>query len=478
MAADAKSIHIPTVHHEEEDPREHLMHDPRPREEMNSMILEAMYTTTPRYWIALIFFGLATLVLLFGAWGNMIANGMGLAGIRRPVYWGMFIVDLVFWIGISHAGTFVSAILRVFKAEFRRPFTRAAELMTTFGLAGGAMYPLVHLGRVWLFYWIIPYPNDRWLWPNLRSPLSWDFFAITTYLLSSTIYLFLPLIPDMAMARDRTKGWRHNLYTILALGWRGTENEWFRIRKAINIFAFAIIPIMFSVHTIVSWDFATSQVAGWSSTIFGPYFIIGAILSGVSAVVMILFILRNTMKNMTYFIRKEHFDSLGKLILIFSFSWAYFFFNEYMLHWYGGEKVVRDLLTFHATGPDAWIWYTMLICNIVIPWLTLWSKKIRTTPWAMFIITTLINVGMYAERYTIIPMTLGKQRFPFDWGEYSPRLTEIAISLGTFCLFIFLYLAMSRLIPLIPAWEVQEGQLAHTLRKVGKAEIPSITELE
>ncbi len=478
MAAKAGDLRAQWVNEEKEEAELHLMHDPRPREELNSMVMDSMMSTSKRYWITLGVLGALVAVCLFGVWGYMIANGMGVAGIRRPVYWGIFIVTFVFWIGISHAGTFVSAILRVFKAEFRRPFTRAAELMTTFGLAAGALYPLIHLGRVWVFYWIIPIPNERWLWPNMRSPLLWDFMAITTYLLSSTIYLFLPLIPDLAMARDRSQGWRQWFYRILALGWRGTEAEWARIRKAIQIFAFAIIPVMFSVHTIVSWDFAVSQVSGWHSTIFGPYFIVGAILSGVSAVVMILAILRNTMKHMTYFIRPEHFDALGKLVLIFSMAWAYFFFNDFMLEWYGGDHVARDLLTFHAFGPSAWVWYVMLICNIVVPWLTLWNKKIRTTPWVMFIITFLINVGMYAERYTIVPLTLNRQRFPFDWGDYTPRLPEISIALGTLFLFMFLYMAMSRLIPLIPVWEVKEGQMAHTLRKVGKGKVPSVAELE
>ncbi|GAP18424.1 NrfD/PsrC family molybdoenzyme membrane anchor subunit [Levilinea saccharolytica] len=463
---------------EEEDPRQHLMLDPRPREEMNHMVMEAMTTTSRRYWIIVGALAVAVAVLLFGAWGNMIFTGMGMAGIRRPVFWGVFIVTFVFWIGISHAGTFVSAILRVFKAEFRRPFTRAAELMTTFGLAAGALYPLIHLGRVWVFYWMIPYPNSRWLWPNFRSALVWDFLAITTYLLSSTIYLYLPLIPDVAMARDRSTGWRHTLYKLLALGFRGTEAEWTRIRKAINIFAFAIIPVMFSVHTIVSWDFASTKVVGWQSTIFGPYFIIGAILSGVSAVITILFVLRYTLKNMDYFIREEHFDALGLLVLIFSMAWAYFFYNEYLLHWYGGGTVLKQLLTLHASGPSAWVWYLMLACNVAVPWLTLWNKKLRRTPWAIFIVSILINVGMYAERYTIIPLTLGHQRFPFDWGEYTPRLTEISIALGTLCLFVLLYLLASRLIPLIPVWEVQEGQESHRLRKVGKTQVPSVSELE
>jgi Ni/Fe-hydrogenase subunit HybB-like protein len=462
----------------EVDPSEHLMFDPRPREEMNRMVMEAMTTTTPRYWTVVGILALIVGVCLFGIWGWMIFVGEGLAGIRKPVYWGLFIVTFVFWIGISHAGTFVSAILRVFKAEFRRPFTRAAELMTTFGLAAGAMYPLIHLGRVWVFYWMIPYPNERWLWPNFRSPLEWDLMAITTYLLSSTIYLFLPLIPDLAMARDRTSGLRHAFFKTLALGWRGTEAEWFRLKTAINIFAFAIIPVMFSVHTIVSWDFAVGQVGGWNSTVFGPYFIVGAILSGVSAVITILVVLRWTMKHMTYFIRPEHIDALGKLVLIFSMAWAYFFFNDYLVSWYGGYEVVRKILTLHATGPDAWIWYLMLVFNIVIPWLTLWNRRIRRTPWAMFIVTIGINIGMYFERYTIIPMTLGHQRLPFSWGEYSPHIADTLIPIGSMCLFILLYLLASRVIPLIPVWEVREGQEAHILRKVGKTHVPTVSELD
>ncbi len=465
--------------HEHEDPRvEHLMLDPRPREEMNRMVLESMMTTTRKYWIWVAVLGLLVAILLFGFWGNQILTGMGVTGKRRPTFWTLYITTFVFWIGISHAGTFVSAILRVFKAEFRRPFTRAAELMTTFGLAAGALYPLIHLGRVWVFYWMIPYPNSRWLWPNFRSALVWDLLAITTYLLSSTIYLYLPLIPDLAMARDRTTGLRHRIYKVLALGWRGTEVEWYRLHKAITIFAFAIIPVMFSVHTIVSWDFALTNVAMWHSTIFGPYFIIGAILSGVSAVVMILYVLRSTMLHMDYFIRLEHFDALGKLVLVFSMAWAYFFFNEFILTYYGGDMAEKTVLWSHMFGDRAWIWWGMIICNVAIPWLTLWNRRIRRTPLLMFIIMALINVGMYAERFTIIPMTLAEQRVPFLWGDYVPNITDVAIVLGTFCLFIFLYLVMSRLIPLVPVWEVQEGQMAHTMRKVGKAEIPSVTELE
>jgi molybdopterin-containing oxidoreductase family membrane subunit len=477
MAVEAKRISAGAHPEHEEDLREQLMFDPKPRKEMNDMVMEAMQTADLRYWgVVAILAGLVA-VCLVGAWGYMIIVGMGVAGINRPVFWGLFISNFVFWIGISHAGTFVSAILRVFKAEFRRPFTRAAELMTTFGLAAGATYPLIHLGRVWTFYYMIPAPNQRQLWPNFQSPLEWDLIAITTYLLGSTMYLFLPLIPDLAMARDNSKGWRYTVYRFLSLGWRGTESEWRHLTTAIKIFAWVIIPVMFSVHTIVSWDFAVSMTPGWHSTIFGPFFIAGAVFSGVSAVAMVLFIIRATMVKMDYFIRAEHFDALGKLVLIFSFTWTYFYFNEFMVEWYGGEAAHHNVMDFITKGPNAWLWYTMLVCNIAIPWLTLWNKKVRRTPWMMFVIAVAINIGMYIERVIIVPITLSRGRFPFDWGEYTPRV-EILISIGSLSLFLLLYALASRLIPLIPVWEVQEGQMAHSLKRIGKSEVPSVTELE
>ena len=473
-----KAVPIPQSQMDEaDDPRQHLLLDPRPREEMNQMVMQAMRTTTRSYWIVVAILAFMTAVFLFGAWGYMIYKGMGVAGVRRPTYWGMFIATFVFWIGISHSGTFVSAILRVFKAEFRRPITRSAELMTAFGLAAAGMYPLIHLGRVWLGYWIIPYPNQRWLWPNFRSPLTWDFLAITTYLLSSLMYIYLPLIPDLAMARDHSAKWRYKLYRLMALGWRGTEEEWSRLRTAIQIFAFAIIPVMFSVHTIVAWDFAVTKTPGWHSTIFGPFFIAGAIYSGVAAVVMILFIIRTTMANMTYFIREEHFDAIGKLMLIFSFTWVYFYFTEYLLAWYGGD--LSDQYVWYALtrGPYAPLWYLMLVCNIVIPWLTLWNKKVRRTPWVLFAIGFIINIGMYTERYLIVPGMITRSRFPFVWDGYVPRI-ELVIAVGSLSLFLLLYTLASRLIPIIPVWEVQEGQIAHSLRRIGKTRVSSVSEVE
>ncbi len=462
---------------EAEDPREHLMLDPKPRGEMNGMVMDAMQTTSWKFWVVAGFLALIVLTCLVISWGYLIAEGLGVAGVNRPSYWGIFLVNTVYWIGISHAGTFVSALLRVMKAEFRRPFTRAAELMTTFGLIQAGISIFMHLGRVWLAYWLFPYPNERTLWPNFHSPLGWDFLAINTYLMASTMYLFLPLIPDLAMARDRSKGWRKLFYRVLSLGFRGTEGEWTHLRTAMTIFAWAIIPVMFSVHTIVAWDFAAATRPGWSSTIFGPYFVIGALQSGIAAVGMVVVLVRARMKNMKYFIRPEHLDALGKLMLIVSMIWAYFFFNDYLVQWYGGDRFTSMLLEFHEKGPMGWMWFGMLICNVAIPFLTLWNKKIRRNPAMLFTIGLLINVGMWFERYIIIPVSLSINRMPFTWKLYVPRI-EILLSIGTLALFILIYLIASRLIPLVPVWEVQEGQMAHGLRKVGKATVKTVSDIE
>lgn len=465
--------------HDEEHFREkHLMLDPLPRGKMNEMVMESMLEKpTWKFWAVAGFLSFIVVYFLFYKWGVLIAKGQGEAGVMRPDYWGIFLVNTVFWIGISHAGTFISAILRVFKAEFRRPFTRAAELMTTFGLVQAGFSIFMHMGRVWLAYWLMPYPNQRMLWPNFHSPLSWDLLAITTYLLSSTMYLFLPLIPDMAMARDRSTGWRKTFYKTLALGFRGTEGEWTHLRNAMNIFAFAIIPVMFSVHTIVSWDFAVATRPGWNSTIFGPYFVVGALHSGMGAAVLVLAVIRGTMKHMDYFIRAEHFDAIGKLMLIISMGWAYFFFNDYMIQWYGGDMWTKIMLHYHEYGPLNWMWFGMLICNVAIPWAILWNRKWRSTPWLVGFVGIAINVGMWFERYIIVPISVTINRMPFTWRQYEPGI-EVPMGIGTLAFFILLYMAASKLIPMVPVWEVQEGQMAHELKKFGRETVVTVSELE
>ena len=277
--------------------------------------------------------------------------------------------------------------------------------------------------------------------------------------------------------RKATTGWRKTFYRLISFGFRGNGSEWKHLKTAMNIFAFAILPVMFSVHTIVSWDFAMATRPGWQSTIFGPYFVVGALHSGLAAVVMVLFIISRTMKNMKYFIRPEHFDGLGKLMLMITMTWGYFFFNDYIVEWYGGEGIAKFLQKFIETGPLAWMFFLMLICNFAIPILTLWNKKLRRTPWAMFTIGIIINIGMWLERYIIIPGQLSINRMPFTWRLYIPRI-EIFLTIGTFALFLLLYMLASRLIPLVPVWEVQEGQMAHSLKKFGKIEVATKAEIE
>jgi molybdopterin-containing oxidoreductase family membrane subunit len=263
----------------------------------------------------------------------------------------------------------------------------------------------------------------------------------------------------------------------MALGWKGTEVQWRNLQMAINAFAFIIIPVMFSVHTIVAWDFALTKVTGWHSSIFGVYFVAGAIFSGVAAVINVLFIARATMK-LDYFIREEHFDALAKLLLVFSFVWTYFFFSDFFVEWYGGDAIGHTITALQTMGPMAPFFYGMLFFNIAVPCATLWNKRVRKSPVALFLVALGINVGMYFERYIIVTGFLRRNDLPFNWGTYAPSPVEIMISLGALATFLLLYALLSRLFPMIPVWEVREGQLAHTLRRFGRALVPSVAELE
>jgi Ni/Fe-hydrogenase subunit HybB-like protein len=456
--------------------RRRLLLDPRSATRMSADVLDPMDRATSRFWVSFVILG--GLVAIWGVtWLYQMIWGIGITGLNRPVMWALYIVNFVYFIGIGHAGTFISAALRALKIEWRRPISRAAELLTVFALTTAAMFPLVHLGRAWKFYWLLPYPNQRQLWPSYHSPLLWDLTAILTYLSCSILFAYLSLFPDLAMARDRTQGWRHILYKTLALGWRGTEREWATHKAALNVFTYAIIPVMFSVHTIVSWDFAMAIQPGWHSTVFGPYFVIGALFSGVGAVIMVLAILRKTMR-FGYFLRDEHFEGMALFLLLLSMAWAYFYFNDYLVPWYGqepAEKVIQELLSDGWAAP---LWFLMLFSNILLPWATLWSRRVRRSVGALLFISIFVQIGMYIERYLIVPTTLGRNELPFDWGIYVPHLPESLITLGAFALVGFLYVLISRIIPLIPVWEVLEGQMLHGLRRIGKAVVQTRAEPE
>src|SRR5450432_1766086 len=284
------------------------------------------------------------------AWSVQLRSGMGVTGLHRPVFWGFYIVDFVFWIGISHAGTLISAILRLTDAAWRKPVTRAAEAITVFALMIGGMFPIIHLGRAWRFYWLLPYPNSRLIWPNFRSPLLWDLTAIATYVTGSVIYLYLPLIPDMAQLAQHNTPWRRRLYRALSLGWTGSDREWHAIERAMKLMAGIILAVAVSVHTVVAWDFAMSIAPMWHSTIFGPYFVVGAIFSGLAALMIVMALIRRTM-HLERYLTWRQFNNLSLLLLLMSLLWFYFTFAEYKTVWYGNEPSEMAVFASKIRGP-------------------------------------------------------------------------------------------------------------------------------
>ncbi len=452
---------------------EHLLLDPRPPEELNGVVLAAMTKTGPRFWLVVLGLGGLTAIFL-ATWIIQIFSGMGVTGLNRSVMWGPYIANLIYFIGIGHAGTFISAALRLMHMDFRRPIARAAETITLFGLAVAGLFPIIHVGRIWKLFYMVPIPNQRELWPNFRSALFWDMTAITTYIIGSTMFMYLALIPDLAMARDHTTGLRRRIYGALSLGWRGTINQWHRLEIASNILSFVIIPVMFSVHTGVSWNLSMSIQPGWHSSIFGPFFVVGALYSGVAAVIIVMIIVRKAM-GMGYFIREQHFNAMGVFLLILTLSWIYFYFAEWITNWYGNlppEKAIQQQLT----GPLAPFFYLMLFCNIIVPLATLWSRRIRTNLAAMLVIAIFIQIGMYIERILIVAGMLSRSELPFNWVDYVPRAPEILISIGTLAFLGLMYVLFTRVAPIIPVWEVYEGQAMQGNRRIGRAVLPTRTD--
>jgi Ni/Fe-hydrogenase subunit HybB-like protein len=422
--------------------------------EINEDLLRPLFRTSWRFFIA--FVPLALLVLsAYGAFVYQMWRGIGVAGIRRPVFWGFYITNFVFWIGISHAGTLISAILRLANATWRRPVTRCAEVITVFALSIGALFPIIHLGRPWLFYWLVPYPNDRTLWPNFRSPLLWDLTAITTYLTGSVSFLFLPIIPDWAVARDKATGWRKKLYTALALGWRGTPKQWHRLETAMHTMAIVIIPVAVSVHSVVSWDFAMAPVPMWHSTIFAPYFVAGAIFSGIAGLIVAMAFLRKFL-HLEEYLQPLHFDNLGKLLLMMVLLWVYFTVSERLTTWYGNQSDEMAVFWLTQRGSFAPLFWLMVFCNFLIPFPLLAIKKLRTITGTVIASSTII-VGMWLERFLIIVPSLAHKYLPYSWGTYRPTWVEITITAGTFAGMAMLYLLFAKFVPIISMWELKVG---------------------
>ncbi|TLN02741.1 polysulfide reductase, partial [bacterium] len=314
--------------------------------QLNDEMLSSLGTPVWRWYALAFVLGAVVAWGLYAFW-HMVSTDMSCTGLNRPVMWGIFIVSFVFWVGLSHSGTMVSAILRLSRANWRRPILRAAEAMTVFSITVAGLFPIIHLGRNWVFYYLLPYPNQRGLWPNFRSPLLWDAMAITTYIIGSTLFLYLGMLPDLAIVRDRSSGWRRKLYAALAMGWRGSAREWSVYRKASTLMAALIIPVAVSVHSIVAFDFAVTVVPGWHSTIFPPYFVIGAIDSGVAAVITLMIVVRKAFRLEEY-LTPEHFDNMGKLLLVISLLWTYAYFVDVNITWYAHEPIEWEMFSFMA----------------------------------------------------------------------------------------------------------------------------------
>ncbi len=420
---------------------------------VNRDILSSLSTPTISWWLLfLTAFG----CMLVGAvsWHTQIINGIGMSGINNPIAWGVYITDFVFWVGIAHSGTLISAVLFLFRAKWRVPIYRIAEAMTVFAVATAGLFPIIHLGRPWNFYWLLPLPNQRYLWVNFKSPLLWDVFAVSTYLTVSVLFFITGLIPDIAAARDSATGFRKLLYTICSLGWRGTNNQWRHYVAAYGFFAALATPLVLSVHSVVSWDFAMGNVPGWHTTIFPPYFVAGAIFSGLAMVITITIPLRKAFGFEAY-LTTWHFEKMAQLIMFTSGIVTYAYTTEFFIAWYSNNPFERAQFWFRPFGEGnlKYAFWMMVFCNCVVP-ITLWFKRVRTSFTCLFIISIFINIGMWFERFNIIAQSLSHEFMPYSWGHYNFSWTEMGITLGSFGWFFCFLLVFIKFFPSVSLTEV------------------------
>ena len=422
--------------------------------DVNSVVLKGVLAKPhPAFYVAL---AIAASCALMGglAWLLQIIYGMGLSGLNSPVYWGVYITNFVFWVGIGHAGTLISAILFLFRAKWRNSINRSAEAMTVFAVLTAGLFPLIHVGRVYLAaYWMAPLPNTNNLWVNFRSPLIWDVVAISTYLTVSLLFWYMGLVPDLAAIRDRTQGLRRFVYGILSFGWTGTLKQWHHYEMGYALLAALATPLVLSVHSIVSWDFAMSIQPGWHTTIFPPYFVAGAILSGCAMVYTLVVPVRK-MFGLEELIKKQHLEACLKLTLLTSSIVAYAYAIEFFVAWYSGAFYEWSIFKLRAYGPYSFYFWVMVFCNCVFP-LLFWSKRVRNCIPVSMVICVLINVGMWFERYNIIISSLVEDFVPGSWGHYQPSLTEIAITVGSFGWFFMWFLIFVKFFPFVSMSEIK-----------------------
>jgi molybdopterin-containing oxidoreductase family membrane subunit len=407
-------------------------------------------------WLLLFGLGGGLFTVFAGAILYLLIEGVGIWGLDVPVAWGFAITNFVWWIGIGHAGTLISAILLLLHQKWRTSINRLAEAMTIFAVMCAGIFPLIHMGRPWFFYWLLPYQNTMGLWPQFRSALVWDVFAVSTYFLISLLFWYMGMIPDLATLRDRSRTkWARLSYGLLALGWRNSARHWQRYEAAYLLLAGLATPLVVSVHSVVSSDFAMSMMPGWHETVFPPYFVVGAVLSGFAMVLVISIPLRAAY-GLQDFITDNHLNVMGKILVATSLLTSYGYFSEQFMAWYNGEPTeeyvyLNRLIGFGQYATIAW---ALFFCNVIAPQV-LWSRRVRRSPWALFVVSVVILVGMWMERYMIITTSLHRDYLPSSWGMFRPTVWDWLIYIGSLGMFVVLFLLFLRLLPAIAIAETR-----------------------
>jgi len=408
----------------------------------------------PKWWYAAFGVSFFLLMIFMMAVTKLLLEGVGIWGINQPSGWGFDIINFVWWIGIGHAGTLISAILLLLRQEWRTSINRFAEAMTLFAVACAGMYPVLHTGRPWLAYWLLPYPNTMGLWPQFRSPLVWDVFAVSTYATVSLMFWYVGLVPDLATLRDRAK---HKLakiaYGVPAMGWRGSAKHWHNYETAYLLLAGLSTPLVLSVHTVVSFDFAIGIIPGWHATIFPPYFVAGAIYAGFAMVLTLALPLRAAF-GLHDFITERHLQNMAKVMLATGLIVVYGYAMEFFFAWYSGNHYEAFMAVNRVLGPYKWHWLALIVCNAIVPQL-LWIRKIRSSTFWLFFVSMFINVGMWLERFIIIPVSLSRDFLPSSWGMYHGTIWDWATFIGTMGLFLSLLFLFVRLLPMISIFEMR-----------------------
>lgn len=420
---------------------------------IDQTVLQTLEKPRPGYWVAVAV--LAGGILLGAAcWLYQIFVGIGVGGQNIPVAWGTYLINFVFWVGIAHSGTLISAILHLFRAGWRNPIARAAETMTVFAVCTAGLFPFIHLGRVWAVYYMLPYPNQRTLWPNFQSPLMFDVVAISTYLTVSSLFWYTGMLPDLATVRDRATGLRKKIFTVISLGWTGKHEQWRHYTRGYLFFAALATPLVISVHSVVSWDFALGVVPGWHTTIFAPYFVAGAIHSGLAMVLTLMIPLRHIF-HYEKIITVDVLENVAKTIILTGMIVGFAYATEFFIAWYSFNSVEIEVFRYRMLGDYRVGFWIMVVCNTLVP-LLFFLKRIRTSIRWLFALSLLINVGMWYERFVIIITSVARDFIPHAWGLYAPTAIEFGIMIGSFSLFFFLFLLFVKHLPSVSMTEIKE----------------------